>query len=215
LSITAGTLLAFCVICIVGIGTLTLFRKRVDEPVRAVSQPPESWKKFASNNATLWLPASFVGGDLAMNKAAAVEEIRSLGPEYQNIAQAAEQSSSTDLWMVDGNDEIGYSINVNVVKEYVSASTTMDEYLNHVVAGGASQMRLIKREVLARGPHTQGRLVLEKQDSSRTARAMIYVIKSGRACWIISFGTDAANYSRAQSIAEQSIRTFAVTELPR
>ncbi len=210
LGITAGTVLAFCAICIIGISVLTLLRKRADEPISAVTPPPANWKKFEGVNAALWLPASFVGGDLAMNKAAVVEEIRSLGPEYQHIAQTAEQTSSVDMWMADGYAEAGYSINVNVAKEYVSAEVTLDQYVDQMVADDTNQLRLISREVTPRGQHMQARLVLEMHNSSHVARVVTYVIRNGRTCWIISFGTSAENYSRALSISEQSIRTFAV-----
>lgn len=114
---------------VLGIGVLSLFGKHVDQSIRSAA-PPRNGKMFESAGSQLWLPLSFVGGDVAMNKAAVIQEIRVLGPKYVGMVAVAEEHPF-NIWAVQpAAPHDPFVMNASVAHEYVSSDVSIDEYLD-------------------------------------------------------------------------------------
>ena len=76
------------------------------------------WEKFEANGVELWLPESYDGGNLKEDLQTVVEKIKSLGPEYENMATVIEQNPDMfAIWAFDSN--IGASGSLNKYSDHL------------------------------------------------------------------------------------------------
>jgi hypothetical protein len=180
--------------------------------IQPEATPAPEWKKFEGGSATIWLPPSYEGGDTGKNVGLIVQKLRSLGPEFEQVAQGLEKNpSSYVLWMFDSKSSSAEALtNVVVSTERVPSATTIDTYLDAALKQLAGQLRVVSRDVVPLN-HTQaGRVVLETGASRGQTRELIYAIKGGTIMWIVTFATDAGEFEQRLPIFERGIRTFAI-----
>ena len=69
----------------------------------ATSVPPGGWVEFRTPGATLWLPASFVGGDMIVNRVETINAVTRLGgARFKNTIKAMKQApSQLVMWIID------------------------------------------------------------------------------------------------------------------
>lgn len=211
LGIALGTIIVFGFGCIVLVGALSLLGRRAETAILPVGQPPAGWQKFTGGGASLWLPASYVGGDISLNKAAVARQIRAQGPNFAGIAQTIEQNDAGSvIWVIEpASSSSGFLTNANVGKDFVSASMKIDDYLNATLKQSGNRYRLINLQIMPRGTEQIGRMMLQSTDVGASARLVMYVIKNGRTCWIVTFAAGTDDFSRQLAVFEQSMRTFA------
>ena len=56
--------------------------------------PIPGWEKFEGSSVEIWMPDSFVGGDLEKDIETVTEKLRSLGPDFEATVQMIEQNPS-------------------------------------------------------------------------------------------------------------------------
>ncbi|MEE8152553.1 MAG: hypothetical protein V3T76_05915 [candidate division NC10 bacterium] len=171
------------------------------------------WQKFEGRNVELWLPPTYQGGDLSgKNLEMVVEGIRTLGPDFEEVAQVIERNPSAFLiFAVDSEvGESGNLTNMNVVAERVPSAVTMNTYLDLVAKKLPRQYRVIEREIVQLDHHQAGRLVLEIED----VKQLMYAIKSDNTMWAVNYSTGVEEFEQRLPVFEQSARTFNVRPQP-
>jgi hypothetical protein len=209
-----GGIGVLCAGCIVLVGVLTVLGKRVEPPIQAIAAPPTGWQKMSSNGASLWLPSSYVGGDVQGDRAAVIRQVQAQGSRFNWMVEHVQTlDSNAVLWAFDpASQSTGVTTNVHIGSEYVPRNTTMDEYLDGGQAHMGNGYRVVSREIVPRGDGEMGRMVLEASDYGGEVRLVGYVVKSGTRCWFTMFVSGIDEYDRNLAVFEQSMRTFAVEQ---
>ena len=167
------------------------------------------WEKFSGGGIELWMPESFEGGDLANDLDVVVERLRSLGPEYEKLAETLEQNPSAIVLLVYDTKigASGFLTNVNVVKEKVISAMTLDMYLESSSKQMASYgFRVNEQKIIQLDNYEAGRLVV--QADALKAKGAMYVIKDKNTMWVITYATGIAEFSARVPIFEKSANTI-------
>jgi len=172
-------------------------------------EPIPGWEKFSGKGIEIWLPESFQGGNTETDLPIIIEEMKQLGPEFEQIAQSMEQNASAfALFAFD--EQVGdtdFLTNVNVVSEGVQAALTVDDYLNLVAQQLPEQIQVIEQEVVAPEGVDVGRFVLEF--ASLGTKQLMYVVKEDTTIWTITFSTGINEFEERLPTFEKSAKTFA------
>jgi hypothetical protein len=160
----------------------------------------------------LWLPASYEGGDLAEDVEVIVENLRRLGPDYEQIAQMIEQNPSMyAIWAFDSEvGDSGFLTNVTVTTEKVPSAVTLDTYLDAALKQLPAQFQVIKRDIITLADYQAGRLVLEFAIYGVAGKEVMYVVKDDNTMWVITFATAAKEFDQRLPAFEQSALTFGI-----
>ena len=141
-----------------------------------------------------------------------METVRSLGPDFEYIAQMMEQNPSMwVMWAFDSEvGESGFLTNVTVMREKVMSAVTLDTYLDLTVAQTPAQFQVTERDTVTLKDQQAGRLVIESEVYGKACKQVQYVIKEGNTFWLITFTTGAGEFDQRLPVFEQSALTFAI-----
>ena len=172
------------------------------------------WERFEGGGAELWLPQSFEGGDISEDIDVVVENLRRLGPDFEQIAQMIEQNPSMyAIWAFDSDvGGSGFLTSVNVIKEQVLSAITPETYLDMALPQFPPQFQVVEQDILSVGNYQAGRVVIEFAVSAVPGKEVMYVIKNGNTMWVITFATAMDEYDQRLPVFEQSVLTFKVQD---
>jgi hypothetical protein len=170
------------------------------------------WEKFAGNGVELWLPESYEGGNLNKDLDTIVDHLRELGPDFENIAQMIEQNPSAfALWAFDSEgSEAGFLTNINVTKEQIFSSITVDTYLDAAIKQFPPEFQLVDRRIVSLDRYEAGRLLVELTLSSIKAKEALYAIKDDDTMWLVVYATRTSEFEQRLPTFEQSVNTFVI-----
>lgn len=174
--------------------------------------PIPGWKKFEGGGVALWLPQSYEGGNLNKDIDLIVEGLRTLGPDFEQMAQMIEQNPTMYvIWAFDSEvGESGFLTNVAVTTERVLSAITLDTYLDAAVQHFPAQFQVVEREIVSLQDRQAGRLAIEFNVSGVVGREVLYVIKDDGTMWVITYATGAEEFAQRLPIFEQSALTFTI-----
>ncbi len=180
------------------------------------TQPPSTaipgWTKFEGRDIELWLPDSYVGGNISEDSEVIVANLRQLGPDFEQTAQLIEQNP--DMFVILAVDSevgpSGFLTNVNVTTEKVLSAISIDTYLDAAEKQFPPQFQIVERDKVSVGEYEAGRLVVEFDLSGIFGKELLYVIKDGTTMWIITYATAMEEYKDRLPEFEQSANTFQV-----
>lgn len=174
--------------------------------------PIPGWERFEAGGVELWLPESYEGGNLGADLDLIVDNLRSLGPDFEQIALIIEQNPSMYvIWAFDS--EVGASgalTNMAITTERVLTAMTLDTYLDSALGQLPAQFQVVERGVVSLGEYQAGRLVLEFTISGVAGKELMYVVKDDNTIWVITFGTGAEEFEQRLPVFEQSVQTFRI-----
>jgi hypothetical protein len=176
--------------------------------------PPDGWVEFTAQGGGLWLPNSFVGGDMVAHKSEVISKVRQLGSFFKPIADAMKQPlANTVLWMVDKNKQKTPLVTTVIVRSInLPSDETIDKVILDYIANsnppptinGTKKLTILGRE--ARRLSSQG--ITSTLDFSE----IDYLIKDGDTYWIVSYVMSTAIYVDTLPMVEKSIQTFNISK---
>ncbi len=171
---------------------------------------PADWQEFHAGRVHLWLPGSFEGGNVETELPKVVEALRMLGAEYADMAEYLEQNPGVFvLWVVDTvPGPSGRLSNINVTKEAVPETVSLEEYLDASVDLLPSDFQVVNREIVTLGDREAGKLVLSVSDATMHRMSVIYVIRDGAWFWNVTYASDADDFVASTPTWETSIHSF-------
>lgn len=174
--------------------------------------PIPGWEKFSSVNVELWMPANFDGGDLTNDLDVIIHRMRSFGPEYQKLADMIEKNPSAVTLLVFDTQvgSSGFLTNVNVVKEPVISTMSMQTYLDSASKQLPSiGFKVIENGIVQLDNYQAGRLVV--QADALTAKEAMYIFKVKSTMWVITYSTGISEFEYRLPIFEKSANTIKIT----
>ena len=172
------------------------------------------WEKFEANGVELWLPESYDGGNLKEDLQTVVEKIKSLGPEYENMANVIEQNPDMfAIWAFDSNIGASGSLTSTAITfEKVMSVVTIDTYLDAASSQLPASFVVTDRQIVKLNGYDAGRLVIEFSITGTNGKELMYAIKNGNTFWVITYGTGADEFDQRLPEFEKSALTFKVND---
>jgi hypothetical protein len=174
--------------------------------------PIPGWTKFEAENIEIWLPESFTGGDLKNDLDVIVNKLKSLGPQFEQIAdQLKANPSLIALWAFDSNiGPTGNLTNVNIGHEQVVSAITTEMYANMLEQQLPSAFKITSQNKAQIGQYDAIQLVIEFNQSGIKAKELVYVIKNKNFIWTIAYTTGTDEFDDRLPTFEQSASTFVI-----
>ena len=180
--------------------------------------PIPNWQEhsIADDQARIWLPASYAGGDTATSSEIIMEKLRATFsdealfndvqgllaiPEIVFFAFDTELTGSTKFMYV-GREALNPDLDL-----------PMDYYLNRTMEkfSNASD-RVIERQTVQLDYRLAGKLAVESKtlvgDAETFVTTVIYLVQEGDTMWSITFRTGREEYTDYQQIIKTSINSF-------
>ncbi|RPI30905.1 MAG: hypothetical protein EHM70_12765 [Chloroflexota bacterium] len=196
----------------IALGCNTIAQVQPTAPSEPTKTPIPGWEKFEGGNVELWLPESYEGGNLEEDIDVVVEKLKSLGPDFEQMAEMIEQNSTAFvIWAFDS--EIGDSgglTSVAVTTEKVLSVMTIDTYLDSAIKQLPATFQVVERDIVSIEGYPAGRLVFGFSVSGVAVKEVLYTVKDGNTMWVITCGTTAEEYDQRLPVFEQSVLTFAI-----
>lgn len=205
-----GIALASCILLACSLTNLVSGIISPGAEIQPTSTPIPGWNKFEGNGIEIWLPGSFLGGDLSQDLDVILANLRNLGPDFAGIVQLIE--ANPEMFLIFATDsEVGPSgvlTNVNVTTEQVLSSLELDTYLDLATGQFPPQFQVTDRKIVSLGEYQAGRLEIEFQVGGIAGKELLYVIKDGTSIWNITYATGAAEFAGRLRDFELSALTF-------
>ncbi len=170
------------------------------------------WQKFTGGEAELWLPQSFQGGDLSQDLETIVGQLKSLGPEFEQLVKQLESNPEAYvLWLFDsGLGPSGFMTNVAVAHQEVLSVVTVDNIIDAFETQLPQAFQVADRQKMQLGQREAARIVIDTVINGVSGSELMYVIKDKNVIWFITYATGADEFEARLPVFEQSAATFEV-----
>lgn len=182
----------------------------------SVEEDPD-WQRFSAGEAEIWLPASFVGGDLQQDLDLIIERVRALGPEFAAMVETIEQNPSAFLLFAVDTEGVdaGVVTNVNLLTERVLSFVDTELYLESVAGQLPEQFELRDQEPITLSEFEDGRRALISVEFPGAPPMMqaMYVIKDDtNTIWVVTFTAHASELDIWLPIFDRSVESFSLVQ---
>lgn len=172
--------------------------------------PIAGWEKFEGGGVELWLPESYEGGDLSQDVDLIANNLRSMGPDFEQMAQIIEQNPTMYvIWAYDSDvGASGFLTNVNITTQKVLSAIAIETYMDAVVTQLPEQFQVVEQDVVTLGEYEAGRLVIELDTGVVVAKEVLYAVQDGDTLWNITYATGLDEFDERLPEFESSALTF-------
>lgn len=173
--------------------------------------PPGDYVKFEGSGAVIWLPDSFVGGDVVKHKSDVIKKIRKLGPMFANVADdlKGKLPSELVLLMIDSTSDVTLIItSVMVRHKTMESDTPLQEYVDTEFSLTTPMPTINATKKLTILGLEARRIVSQQHNGTLEFTDVEYFIKDGNEMWSISYSLAPAEYMQMLPFVEDSIKTF-------
>ena len=172
--------------------------------------PPGDWVKFEGSGAVIWLPDSFVGGDVVKHKSDVTKKVRNLGPMFSKIADGLKKlPPDMVLLMLDSKSDVTLIVtSVTVHHKTLESDTTLQNYIDTEFSL-VTPMPTINgiKKLTVQGLETR-RMISQQYQGTLEFTDVAYYIKDGNDIWTIYYSLAPAEYMQMLPFVESSIKTF-------
>jgi hypothetical protein len=176
--------------------------------------PPDGWVEFTTQGGGLWLPNSFVGGDMIAHKNEVISKVRQLGSFFRPIADSMKQPpTNTVLWMVDKNKQKNPLVTTVIVRSItLTDDTTIDKVIADYLANSNPPPTVNETKKLTILGREARRLISQGITNTLDFSEFDYIIKDENDFWIISYVMSTDIYMDSLPMVEKSIQTFNISK---
>lgn len=218
LSVPRSVGLAFSLVAAVGIGSSCATGDKppdtTDDAVAISTAPaarydhiPDGWNVFEAGGASLALPPGFEDIDLALGVEQALDGLRELGPEFDDLIELVE--NNPDLYVMLAVDTSGEHEGANVVvtSEY-APGFTLTTYNEQVQSLLPDTIEVVSTEFFRLTDYETMRLLLRIGSDDAAVNQLVYVIQDGSTFWGVAYTGPEEEFTRLTPMFQQSARSF-------
>ena len=197
-------------------GSMETYLAGTSTPLATITAIP-NWNefRFADDQASIWLPASYSGGNTTTSSDAIIQKLRSATRDEAFINDIQELIALPEIkfFAFDTNFDDG-SKSMYVGNEVLTAGSTltMDEYLNRMMNNFTGGERVVERQIVDMDRFPAGKLVVETKVPAGEVETFvsmaIYTVRSGDTMWFITFRTGRDQFKDYQTTFEDSVNSF-------
>ncbi len=171
-------------------------------------------KKFAGKGVEMYLPDTFVGGNLDNDINLIIDRLKKLGPDFDSTVKMIEQNrSSFALWAFDSKlSSTKFMTNVSVIHVKELSGMTLQTLLDASVAEIQGKATISAQDIVQLGNYEMGRLALSITQNGITAKEQVYVILENDVSWVVTFTSSPGEFNKRQPVFDQCMETFKIVE---
>jgi hypothetical protein len=190
--------------------TSTLAPTGTDIPTPEAPLSPAGFKRFAGEGMEIWLPEAFIGGNLTTDLDLIIDNLRSLGPQFEQMAAQIEQNRSMfKLWAFDNRTaQTSFLVNVSVANQPVLSGVTVESVMSATADTLPASFTVVEQELLTTGAYEMGRLIIDAEIQGVRAREALYFIKDGSTLWLVTCAAGRDDFAQHLVEFEQAVATF-------
>ena len=166
------------------------------EPVIPTYAPVSGWQNITGDGFEIWLPGSYVGGNMETDLQKIVSNIRNLGGNYKWIADTIEQNP--EMYVVYATDSkvgpSGFTTNINIGTEPILSTFSIDAYMSSASAGLPEEFQITSKKVLTLNGYDAGQMIIEFEINGVKGKELFYIFKGESKAWTITLATGADEY---------------------
>lgn len=173
--------------------------------------PPAGWIKFESSGAELWLPDSFVGGDMTIKRNESIQKVNNLGKRFADVVASMKVADeNVILFMVDKN--VTHTVIREVTMEYVPVpeEIALQDYIDAVyVSEGDLQIAIYEnKKMIMLGRETRRLTYQSRLTYGLEGTVVEYAIKDGPGIWFVAYIFPPEQILDIMPMIEQSVATL-------
>jgi len=179
--------------------------------IQAPIAPPDGWLMFESEGVKIWLPDSYVGGDMLKKRSKTISIIKSQIKSKRTIAEIYQATSEMMLAMIDKN-----SINSNVITNVLvlryksDENTSLNEFVQQGLDALSTSITLYGDKKMTIAGREARRLEMERRDGTKTFNQVAYFIKNQADIWVVQYNIDPTNMVDVTPTIRTSIQTLII-----
>lgn len=177
--------------------------------------PPAGWVKFETPGAELWLPDSFVGGDMTIKRKETIQKVNKLGKRYSDVVDSMKaEDETTLLFMADKNIIHNIITEVKVEHLILKQDISLKDYIQETyVSEGDLVVIIYENKKMTLLGYEARRLTYQSRLTSGLEGTVIeYALKDGLNVWFVAYILPPDQILDAVPMIEQSIATFNFVE---
>ncbi len=174
------------------------------------AEPVTGYARFQGKGMEIWLPDSYIGGNLDTDLDIILANIQKAGSEFNATADLINRNRELfSLWAFDqkiGNSR--FMTNVNVIRQTVLSSVTLQIYTEANAQSLPSDFKVTETSYRDFGPYKGSRMLLSATIQNIKIKEAIYILQDGATMWVVTYGTSDGEFEERLPSFEKSIETF-------
>lgn len=171
------------------------------------------WQKFQTKEAEIWLPKSYIGGELSSDDIdRVIAEAETLGPDFRDIGQL--MKTKKELFHFKAFDKnlgkSGFKTNMNIASGKVPSSVSSNDVMDMTIQNLPPSFQLIDSKMVSLDHYEAGQLTVKLLINGNEVKTIQYYIKDGDTVWVITYGSGIEEFEKELPVFQKSIRTFKV-----
>jgi hypothetical protein len=186
----------------------------VQPPQFSLIGPPE-WQQSTTSEFSIWLPPSWVGGDTGIDMADLMDEIEAEIPEIAEFTQQIRNNPDLFIfWGFDRDSEEEFLTNLNITRETVPNSITVQDYVDVATSQLPEMMTIVSTNTYMKGDYQAGEIVIEWVVSGQEIQQILFLLKSEATMYAMTCSTGSSIYDQRISVFRQIFEFFEVATGP-
>ncbi len=182
-------------------------------PIPYESVLPPGWNQLRYAQVELWVPPSFVGGDMFDNRNATLAAIAALGPQFSNISESVAQIPPTTLLLAVDSNLGRYMVITNVIVFFESAAfSSLDAYPNYYLQTyylpNVPNSYIQENRAYLIRDFPGRRFIISARRGTSEFTETVYILQDGDTIWAVSCVTSAAELYERLSVFDQIAQTL-------
>jgi hypothetical protein len=172
--------------------------------------PPGDWAMFETRGAQIWLPNSFVGGDMTDQRAKTIQKVNKLGKYYKLIVEDMKAAPEDYvMWMLDtGWDKSVIVSTVIVHHQVLTVDTKLEKYIQDELAKLNETPTINKNKKMTVLGYETRQLVFQALLGTLEFTCVNYFIKDEADFWRVDYCVAPERYYELYPLIENSMKTF-------
>jgi hypothetical protein len=172
--------------------------------------PPGNWTMFETRGAQIWLPNSYIGGDMTDQRAKTIQKVTKLGKYYKSIIESMKTAPKDyAMWMLDTNWDKSVIVSTVIVNHQVlTVDTKLEKYIEDELAKLRELPTLNKNKKMTVLGYETRQLVFQALLGTLEFTCVDYFIKDEADFWRVDYCVAPERYYELYPMIEKSMQTF-------
>lgn len=163
---------------------------------------PPDWWQFSTYDFSIWLPPSWRGGDADIDVDEMMDEIATVVPEMEELAQQVREHPELFVFMgFDLGSTPNFMTNINITRESIPGFLRVGDYLDIVFDQWPDIITILSSDTYMKGDYEAGEAIIRWNVGGQEIQQILFLQKSGPMIYVMTLSTGESEF-------EERIETF-------